>query len=406
MDKKNILFISLYPTQSQYFNQLGIALQSEYNVSHLPCKDLLGFKEVFSNVELPQNIQPTEPEVNDIIYFYRQLTIYKKLSIRRKMLMSSYILKKQVYLSIYNFYHYFTQHKVDMVCVWNGNRPTLASAVYVAKKLNIKTMFFENGLLPNTTTVDSRGVNFKNSLTGLNTDFFSEINIDEAKFDQFRQQNSLVARQKRESKSQKILGRISKVNTQELHLPEKFIFLPFQVHDDTQILLFSPNITTMPQLLETVWRAVDEYNRKKTDDLWIVVKEHPSDFGRVNYRKLREKYPKIMFVNDYSTEELIKKSQGIITINSSVGIEALLYHKPVITLGDAFYNIPGIVTQVPDHYELSEYIDVVNRPVDNQLIDKFLFYLRYHYLADGTWRNVDDNHFASVMGKINDAFQN
>ena len=40
-------------------------------------------------------------------------------------------------------------------------------------------------------------------------------------------------------------------------------------------------------------------------------------------------------------KEVLKKAELVITLNSTVGIEALLYGKPVLTLGDAFYNIKG-----------------------------------------------------------------
>jgi capsular polysaccharide export protein len=399
MNKKNILFISLFNNQSQYFHQLDVTLQSNYNIFHLQCKDLLQIKEVFSKVELSQEIIPNDKELNEIIYFYKQLAIYKKLSIRRKILMNSYFLEKKAYLEMYNFQNYYRKNQIHMVCVWNGSRPTLAAAIYVARKMGIKTLFFENGLLPKTTTVDSKGVNFKNSLVGLDSKFFSCIDIETEKYEQFRK-TSLVAREKRKSKSQVVLQSIFKENFKDAQLPEKFIFLPFQVHDDTQILLFSPNIATMSQLLETVWQGVNKYNEREKDNLRIVVKEHPSDFGRVNYNKLKKKFPKVIFVNDYSTEELIKKSQGVITINSSVGIEALFYYKQVFTLGNAFYNIPGIVTSVPDHHNLSEYLDVINTPADSKLIDKFLFYLRYSYLVDGSWREADCSHLSSIKEKV------
>lgn len=404
MSKKNILFISLYSTQSQYFHQIDTVLESDHKIFHLQCKDLLLVKEIFSKVELSQEMLPNDEELNDIIYFYKQLAIYKRLSIRRKILMNSYFLKKKAYLEIYNFQKYFKDNQIDMVCVWNGNRPTLAAAIFVARKMGIKTLFFENGLLPKTTTVDSKGVNFKNSLVGLDRNFFSSIDIEKEKFEKLRK-TSLVAREKRKSKSQGILQSIFNRNTQDVQLPEKFIFVPFQVHDDTQILLFSSHLTTMSQLLETVWQGVNKYNERRADNLLIVVKEHPSDFGRVNYDKLKKRFPKVIFVNDYSTEELIKKSQGIITINSSVGIEALFCHKQVITLGNAFYNIPGIVTWVPDHHNLFEYIDVINTPVDSELVNKFLFYLRCNYLADGSWREVDRNHLSSIKDKIEKALK-
>ena len=44
-------------------------------------------------------------------------------------------------------------------------------------------------------------------------------------------------------------------------------------------------------------------------------------------------------------ENLIDKSMGVVTVNSTVGITALLAHKPVLALGRAIYDQAGLTHQ-------------------------------------------------------------
>jgi len=71
----------------------------------------------------------------------------------------------------------------------------------------------------------------------------------------------------------------------------------------------------------------------------------------------------------------------VITINSTVGIESLLFHKKVIVLGDAFYNIEGITYEARDQKTLLEIIDTIEvLKLDTKLIGNFLKYLYNDYL--------------------------
>ena len=73
------------------------------------------------------------------------------------------------------------------------------------------------------------------------------------------------------------------------------------------------------------------------------MKEHPSDHGRIDYSGAFRAFPDVVFTKLMNTQELIEKSAAVVTVNSTVGIEAMLHLKPVITLGDAFYAVPGLV---------------------------------------------------------------
>ena len=91
----------------------------------------------------------------------------------------------------------------------------------------------------------------------------------------------------------------------------------------------------------------------------------------------------------------------MITINSTVGIESLLYYKPVITLGNAFYNIDGIVYHADNFENLDILIEkALNAPVKQDLINKFLYYLKFHYQVDGNLDHPDKKNILPAITRI------
>lgn len=399
-EKPSILFVALNRHQRQYFRQLGTALNTLYNVHHI-YYGLSDFSGALIQPELPEVVDFTEQELADIIRFLLIKGKSRKFTGIRAWLHSQAVLKSRAYFATRYFYHYICHHPVDLVGVWNGINLPLACAARVATKLEKKTLFFENGYLHNTTTVDPKGVNYQNSLVNKPRAFYDAVILEEEFLAAIY--NAVPAIRGLKAKwYQSLLSTPPSNPPEDIILPDKFIFLPFQVQDDTQVLLYSPRIQTMGAFVECVVRGVKQYNLNYQDDMWIVIKEHPSDFGRVDYSALKEEYKndKIIFLRYYSTPELIASSQGIITLNSTVGIEALLQHKPVITLGNSFYNIDGLVRCVTQVDQLADEIPFVFAEPDHQLIDKFLYYLRYQYLAEGSWRQPDAMHFESVAQKI------
>ena len=403
---KRILFISLNRHQQNYFRALGEYLKGDYQIYHVSyaTATMLDILKQPSLEALPPELGITRQDIEEMIAFLLIKGKYRRFGAVRRYLHSQKVLEAQAYGALQFFYSYLNKHKIDLVCVWNGTLVPLAAATRIARKTGRQTLFFENGYLPNTTTVDPCGVNYANSLVGKPRSFYDDITVDADKLRQLYTAKPAIRALK--TKWYHFLRKKQPQGQPEaVRLPEKYMFVPFQVNDDTQVLLNSPHIKTMPELLAAVVPAVEQHNKITGDNLSLVVKEHPSDFGRVDYTSLRETYSsKAVFLRYFPTPQLIEQAAGIITINSSVGIEALLKHKPVITLGNAFYNVPGLTVHVPEPASLVGAIAAVNQPVDGTLIDKFLYYLRYQYLAEGSWRQPDKTHLQCVKEKIVNLF--
>ena len=92
----------------------------------------------------------------------------------------------------------------------------------------------------------------------------------------------------------------------------------------------------------------------------LYVKEHPvargertSDF----YRKLKEFPNAVLIAPNENTGELVKNSSGVITLSSTVGLEAALAGKKVYVLGNVFYSYHPLCQKVGSFEELRQEIE-------------------------------------------------
>jgi len=89
----------------------------------------------------------------------------------------------------------------------------------------------------------------------------------------------------------------------------------------------------------------------------IVIKRHPKDNSEVTEKKLKalmEVHPDIIQSQE-NIHDLISDCSLVITVNSGVGVEALLHYKPVITLGVSDYeNVAYPLSQLADLNQVVE----------------------------------------------------
>lgn len=284
----------------------------------------------------------------------------------------------KTYESRYLYFVYadaLKKNKVDQLVIWNGLKFRQKVVTIAAKELNIPCHFIERGAFPETTTLDSQGINYINSVPR-DPGFYTKRHLQPA-----------------------AVGRHCAAKKPSF-LPEQYFLVPFQVNTDSQITLFSPWIKNMFCLVEQLLQAEAVLG----DDMPnIVLKTHPA--CAQNYEKLRGYVTltsqKIRFVDDVAVDTLIKYSDAVITINSSVGMEALLMRKRVIVLGQAFYDIKGM-TLSADNLEtmIANIIRVQNWYPNEYLLSSFLDYLKYDYIVEGNWHYPTINHLKHMSDRL------
>lgn len=360
-------------TQLKYANKLSSHLKSNYNIELL----VLWHKHLLTNLNSFLRITPpVSSDLNEIVDIFYQTKANEPSNINKKYSVNNFhFIKKLHSLLLYNLYSYsFRKSKITHLLIWNGLKFRQQIAVLAAKKLNIQCLFIERGAFPNTTTLDKNGINYINSVPRDRKFYENYIN------------NTTPPR-------------LNEGSDRPRSLPNNYIFIPFQVNTDSQIILFSPWLKNMFDLIDNVKSAVSLENNIPT----IVFKTHPScpqDYHHIA-KEIGSFTDKIKFIDDIPTSVLIQHSCAVATINSSVGMEALLMRKKLIVMGQAFYNIDGICLQATTLESLIHSLNnIKDWQPDSKLTDSFLNYLKSDYIVDGHWKSSDEMHYICMSEKL------
>ena len=132
---------------------------------------------------------------------------------------------------------------------------------------------------------------------------------------------------------------------------QKYIYYPFHFTEDAQVRLKYPEGYNQYELIRNI-------SRNLPIDTKLLVKEHPAYAGGFSLNELRDlsRHPNIVVLRpDISSKDIFEHIDLVITINSTVGYEALFYNKIVITMGSSFYeSFPGVINikDVKEIYDL------------------------------------------------------
>ena len=148
-----------------------------------------------------------------------------------------------------------------------------------------------------------------------------------------------------------------------------FVYFPLHVTDDYKIRKVIPHCEDQASLVEQVADALPPGHD-------LVLKEHPMSVGRNSLKLLRRlrTRPNVRLVKPTtSTHELIQRAEAVAVIGSTVGLEALLYEKPVLTLGQPFYSGYGITLDVDSFREIRTKVpELLRFRPDPETIRRFL----------------------------------
>ncbi|EJN0904284.1 capsule biosynthesis protein [Campylobacter coli] len=278
-----------------------------------------------------------------------------------------------------NFYeNFFKEKKIDAIVMYNDCRLIHTKAIKVAKELGIGIWIFEEGYLrPYCITFEKDGVNANSSLPRdknfyLSCNILTKESIKEIpggfKFMVFSAflywlfsfllapffNNKLHHRTLYpfeflfwfRSLYRKYLYKFTekKLNQKIYSLEKKYFLAILQVYNDTQIKHHYKK--SIEEFIEELILSFANHARAKS---YLIFKHHPMDRGYRNYSKLinelSQKYHvegRIFYVHDTYLPTLLKNALGCITINSTVGLSAILEGCPTKVCGNAFYNFEGL----------------------------------------------------------------
>lgn len=127
-----------------------------------------------------------------------------------------------------------------------------------------------------------------------------------------------------------------------------YYLVPLQLDSDAQIRFHSP-FGSMAPAIEGI---IHSFARNAPSEALLVITEHPLDNGVVDLRKVTLQAAaaagvadRLVFIRGGSPNELLQKCRGLVTVNSTTAIVALGLGIPVVALGEAIYNLPGLTFQ-------------------------------------------------------------
>lgn len=115
---------------------------------------------------------------------------------------------------------------------------------------------------------------------------------------------------------------------------ERYIYYPLHVEPELSLLLYAPYWTNQYPVVQNIAQSLPQ-------GVCLYVKEHPALLGSrpLSYYDRMSKIPNVRLISPFvDSHKMIRQSEGIVTITGTVGLEAILMGKPVITFGDVYYN--------------------------------------------------------------------
>jgi len=275
----------------------------------------------------------------------------------------------------------FSEGTVVAVVLWNGNLSFQKEMAFFARVNDLPIIYMERGHFPGTMIVDEYELDEESEFRTLIWPF-----IEATKEPQIQS----AGRQYRE----KLISGRGTLERQKQSLPidwkgfctqlgiasdKKVVFVPLQVPIDTNMIFRTFDIRCNEELVAAVLEATNDMK-----DVEVAIKFHPGDKWTDREGFLKG-YPRVRCITDLHVHDAIGHSNLVVTLNSQVCIEALLYSKPVITCGKSHFG--GLVNSYHEkaRYTLLQSIrEALENPIfpEEYAVDRFVYALKENYLVD------------------------
>lgn len=157
---------------------------------------------------------------------------------------------------------------------------------------------------------------------------------------------------------------------------DKYFFFPMQYEPEASTLVLATYYSNQLATIKNVAVALPFPYK-------LYLKEHPGSIGvRTNkfYSEIKKIPNAVLLSSENSTPEIVANSAGVITMTSTVGMEAALASKPIYVLGNVFYSYHPLCRKAANFQDLEDKIKedlVKNAETVNSEDDNIRFILSY-----------------------------
>jgi len=276
--------------------------------------------------------------------------------------------------------------------IWNPygylayNKPAYINKYKLYKKYRKEKKpiyIVERGALPNTIFIDNTGFNIESKSYDekIWNHPLSEEELKKVKnyILEFKEDQTSLEPQKSNR-----LPRSEFFSRLNIDPKKKIIFVPMQIHNDTVTILWCDWVKNTLNFLNIIKELAEKYK-----DWIFLVKNHPLE--KDEKYLLRKETDNLKIVDNFHYKDCIEYSDLVITINSGIGLQAMIWNKPVIVVGKAFYQFKDINSKANSKEEL---IDLINHKYiypDYNKVLRFIYYLRFKYYTICSMRKIGFN---------------
>lgn len=308
-----------------------------------------------------------------------------------------------------NFIDKKTTTSPDVILLIGDSRLLIDITKIIAKRKGIKTYFIEQGPY-NTTFFDTKGVNANASIAGYQPEITENLSFKKEKINQFINrvkdkkynrlpfyrgfdyilefliQHTVLLPPDLKNPATKTYKKAHLLKELKLVEKEKNVFLLIcQVPFDVNLTHHSPFYSSHTQILKDVYTHLPE-------DSVLIVREHPlykKKYAKEFYEFISTQ-PGIYIDTNKSFDEVLEKTHAVIVNNSTVGLEAIIKGKPVLALGNSYYDRSGMCLKLQHKIELKELLkEVLHFSAEENKIDNYLYELFTNHLIEG--HIIDEN---------------
>lgn len=381
--------------------------KDKYQVATHKNKELLQtfmkeFDEGRSKIDPLEDLSRNE---NTLIFGIRKDTAW--LSIRQLIpLLGEVDYISELQVEIDDIENLIKSRSITRFLFWNpyGNEKRLSIYEW-AKKNDFPFYVFERGALPDSWfldkgfNADSQSYDYENWCNDL-----SEENV----IDTEEYINSVIQSGSTLEKNNNFRGDI--ITKEEFNVKHrvgnrKILFIALQRPSDSVIKYFSGDTHSFEGFIENINKVIERLN---PHEWFVVVKKHPLEVEFPEAMKITDNM--LLVDTEYHIHDLLSIANKVLLINSGVGLLAMLFRKPVIHMGQAFYSHPTVNIQASNANAVVKAVEK-DFQVNEDDIVKFIHYLKNDFYSfakakyknrvekDGSLRSILENlEFYQIRG--------
>lgn len=179
--------------------------------------------------------------------------------------------------------------------------------------------------------------------------------------------NQVLSYSKKQSRQKFIDENFKKVVNNETN----FVYFPLHVEPERTTLFDAPFYSNQFEVIKTISKSLPIQYK-------LYVKEHPTmkslGWRDISYYQKILDLPNVEFIHpDITSEEILKNCSLVITVNGTVGLEAVYFGKPSITFVNASYSFLPSVTVLNKIEELPKTIrESLDKDVDKNSVCEYI----------------------------------